>query len=44
MKEISDDDLKKIILFIRQNAFLPENDKLAELKKMINEATEKELE
>ena len=39
--ELSNADLAKIILFIRHNMFLPENDKMAELKKMIIEAIPK---
>lgn len=35
---IDEQSLKEIVLFIRTNAFLPENNKLAELNKLIAKA------
>lgn len=37
-------DLAKIVLFIRRNMFLPENDKLAELNRMIKATVKKAME
>jgi len=34
VSEIDDKEIKKIIMFIRQNAFLPENDNIAKVKEM----------
>jgi predicted RNase H-like nuclease (RuvC/YqgF family) len=37
-KVVGVEDCKKIVMFIRQNIFLPENDKLEQLRKMIDKA------